>query len=470
MQIYKGIRVSAGMAVLCLMPLMAQKKEAANTGLPPIIDRELLFGDPEISGAQLSPDGKFLSFQKPFEGTRNIWVKKTEEPFGAARVLTKETKRPIGGYFWSRDSKSILFVKDNDGDENFNIYAVDPSAQNPVARDLTGVKGIAIQIYSLPKNDPDTAYIGLNDRDKAWHDLYKLKISTGEKTLLRKNTEQISCWIFDEQGKLRLAGHTAPNGENQVLRIDPNGFTKIYSCDVFESCGPVRFHKDGKRVYMETNKGDRDLVDLVLFDPETMKEELVESDPMKRVDFGSAVFSEVTDELTLTTYTDEKTRRYFKDKKLEADYKWLQSKMPGLEISMGSRTADEQHWLVVGNGDTEPGSVYLFDRKAKKLTLQYVIREKLPRTSLSSMTPIRYKSSDGMEIPAYLTIPKGLSGKKLPTIILPHGGPWARDFWGYNPLAQFFANRGYVVLAPNFRGSTGYGKKFINAGNGEWGK
>ncbi len=461
---------------LTLCPLVAQKKSVAAPGRPPIIDRELLFGNPEISGSQLSPDGKFLSFLKPYKDTRNVWVKKTEEPFSTARLLTSETKRPIGGFFWSRDSKYILFVKDSGGDENFNIYAVDPAASPapgadaPVARDLTGVKGIQIQIYSLPKNDPDTAYIGMNDRDKAWHDLYKLKVSTGEKTLLRKNTDKIAGWVFDEQGQLRLASHVDNSGEQQILRVDTAGFTKIYSCDVFEACGPARFHKDGKRVYMETNKGDRDRIELILLDPITLKEEFVETDPLKRADLGGVIFSDASDELALTTYTDDKTRRYFKDKTLEADYKWLQSKLPGREIGLGSHTRDEQLWLISATGDTEPGSTYLFDRKAKKLTLQYVIREKLPRGSLSSMQPIRYKSSDGLEIPAYLTLPKGLSPKGLPTVIVPHGGPWARDFWGYNALTQFFANRGYAVLAANFRGSTGYGKKFLNAGNGEWGK
>lgn len=463
-------------AAFTLCPLLAQKKSAANAGLPPIIDRELLFGNPEISGSQISPDGKFIAFQKPYKDTRNVWVKKTEEPFSAARLLTSETKRPIGGFFWSRDSKFILFVKDNGGDENFNIFAVDPAAtpaagaDAPTARDLTGIKGIQIQIYSLPKNDPNTAYIGINDRDKAWHDLYKLNIASGEKTLLRKNTDKISGWVFDEQGQLRLAAHVDNSGEQQILRVDPGGFTKIYSCDVFEACGPARFHKDGKRVYMETNKGDRDRIELTLFDPVTLKEEFVETDPMKRVDLGNVIFSDASDELALTTYTDQKTRRYFKDKILEADYKWLQSKLPGREIGLGSHTRDEQMWLISATGDTEPGSTYLYDRKEKKLTLQYVIREKLPRASLSSMQPIRYKSSDGLEIPAYLTLPKGLNPKGLPTIIVPHGGPWARDFWGYNALAQFFSNRGYAVLAANFRGSTGYGKKFLNAGNGEWGK
>ena len=445
-------------------------------GLPPLIDRELLFGNPEISGAQLSPDGKFIAFQKPYKSTRNIWVKETDDPFSSARLMTQETKRPIGGYFWSRDSKYILFVKDNDGDENFNVFAVDPKGlptfgfDAPIARDLTGVKGIQIQIYSTPKNDPDTIYIGLNDRDKAWHDLYKLKLSSGDKTLLRKNTERIAGWIFDEQGQLKLASHVTDKGEQQVLRVDTNGFTKIYSCDVFESCGPVRFHKDGKRVYMETNKGSKDLAELILFDPATQKEELVESDPLKRVDFGAARFSDLTDDLTMTSYTDEKTRRYFKDKVLEADYKFLQAKLPGLEINFGSHTRDEKLWLVSAGGDREPGSTYLYNRDTKKLTLQYQSREKLPRSSLSAMLPIHYKSSDGLDIPAYLTLPKGMPVKGLPVVVVPHGGPWARDFWGYNSMAQFFANRGYAVLSMNFRGSTGYGKKFLNAGNGEWGK
>lgn len=197
---------------------------------------------------------------------------------------------------------------------------------------------------------------------------------------------------------------------------------------------------------------------------------MVDSDPLKRVDFGSALFSEVTDNLMLTTYTDERTRRYFKDPKLEADYKWLQQKLPGQDIGLGSHTKDEQVWLVTARGDTEPGETYVFDRNNRKLTQQYRIWEKLPREALAPMKSIRYKSSDGLEIPAYLTLPKGLPGKGLPAVVLPHGGPWARDTWGYNPIAQFLANRGYAVLMPNFRGSTGYGKKFLNAGNGEWGR
>jgi dienelactone hydrolase len=224
-------------------------------------------------------------------------------------------------------------------------------------------------------------------------------------------------------------------------------------------------------VYFETNKGsDTDLVSLTLLDPETGKTEMVESDPLKRVDFGSARFSEATDELVLTTYTDEHRRRYYRDKGFEADLKWLEGKFPGEEVSIASETRDEQTWLIVAASDIEPGETYLFDRKARKLTLQYKLREKLPRESLASMKPVSYKSSDGLEIPAYLTLPKGVPAKNLPALVIPHGGPWGRDVWGYYSLDQFFANRGYAVLNPNFRGSTGYGKKFLDAGNKEWGR
>jgi dipeptidyl aminopeptidase/acylaminoacyl peptidase len=464
---------------LAVSTLAAQNsgQKTSSSGLPPLIDRELIFGNPEISGAQLSPDGKYLSFMKPWKDTRNIYVKGVDEPFSAARLLTAEPKRPIAGYFWSRDSKYILYVKDNDGEENYNVYAVDPAAKPasgadaPVARDLTGLKGIRVQLVSIPKNDPDTIYIGLNDRDKAWHDLYKLKVSTGEKTLVRKNTERIEGWEFDLQGNLRLATRSAENGDTEVLRIDADTFTKIYSCNVFESCNTLRFQKDGKLAYMNTNQGpEMDLSALMLFDPVSGKTQMVETDPLKKVDFGSAVFSEATDELAMTTYDDDHVRRYFKDKTFEADFKWLAEKLPGKEVSRNSSTLDEQVWLINANSDTEPGETYLFDRKIHKLALQYKVRDKLPRESLAHMMPVHYKSSDGLEIPAYLTLPKGGSGKNLPTIIFPHGGPWGRDYWGYNGYAQFFANRGYAVLSMNFRGSTGYGKKFLDAGNKEWGR
>ena len=451
---------------------IAQNKPA---GLPPLIDRDLIFGNPDIAGAQLSPDGHFVAFLRPWKDTRNIYVKGVNEPFSAARLMTTETRRPVAGYFWTRDSKSIVFVKDHDGDENFNVYAVDPAAkpasgeEAPASRDLTGLKGVRVMLYAVPKSDPDTLYIGLNDRDKAWHDLYKLKISTGEKTLVRKNTDRITGWSFDLKDNPRLATRSADNGDTEIMRVDADKLTLIYSCSVFESCDPLHFRPDGTHVYMESNKGT-DLSSLVMLDTQTGKTDLVESDPLGKVDFGGALFSEKTDELIETRYTAARTKVYFKDKAFGDDNHWIEKQFPGKELRVVSRSRDEDLWLVTMASDTEPGETLLFDRKARKLTPQYKIWEKLPRADLAEMKAISYKSSDGLEIPAYLTLPKGVAARNLPTIVFPHGGPWARDNWGYHPYAQFFANRGYAVLQPNFRGSTGYGRKFLDGGNLEWGR
>lgn len=452
----------------------AQKNE-----LPPLLDRELFFDNPEISGGQLSPDGKYLSFIKPYNGVMNIWVKKFDEAFDAARPLTADVQRPVRSYFWSRDGKYILYAQDKGGDENFNIYSVDPSAPDaagagvPENRDLTNLKGVRVQIYSVPKTDPDVIYIGLNDRDPAWHDLYKMKLSTGERTLLRQNSpeDRITGWIFDWNDELRLAMRSNFDGSNDILRVDENGFTPIYSTNVFESAYPAGFSKDNQKVYLVTNKGDDvDLTRLVLFDLKTLKEEFVEADPLKRVDLDNVSFSEVTREIVFTTYEDDRLRYYWKDNSLKEDYDLISKQLPGVEPYFARTTADERYWIIGSYSDVDPGTTYLFDRKTKKLTFQYRPRPNIPVEHMAHMKAIRYPSSDGLEIPAYLTLPKGIEHKNLPLIVMPHGGPWARSGWGFNSYAQFLANRGYAVLDPNFRASTGYGKSFVNAGNKEWGR
>ena len=452
----------------------AQQKPASSS-LPPLIDRELFFGNPEIASAALSPDGKFIAFRKPWNGTMNIWVKKAEESFESAKRLTADTRRPIPAFFWSRDSKYILFVQDQAGDENFNVYAVDPSAaaaagqEVPAARNLTDAKGVRAAIYDVPRESADLIHVGLNDRDAAWHDLYEVRISTGERKLLRKNTDKIAGWVFDRAGKLRLALRTTDAGDTDILRVTDTGFEQVYTCTVFETCGPLQFHPDNARVYMVSNKGDADLIRLVLFDPLTKKEEVVDSDPEKQVDFSGGIFSEKTGELVGTIYVGDMQRIYFRDKDFAADFELVKQKLPGKQVTLAGSTSDERKWMIVVSDDTEPGERHVFDRDTKVLTKQYQVFEKLPRQHLAEMKPIRYKSADGLDVRAYLTLPRGVAPKNLPTIIVPHGGPWARDQFGYSAMAQFFANRGYAVLQPNFRGSAGFGKKFLNAGNNEWG-
>jgi dipeptidyl aminopeptidase/acylaminoacyl peptidase len=460
--------------VLALL-LLSFRITAQTSQLPALIDRELFFGDPEIINAQISPDGSFIAFIKPYRGTRNIWVKKREEPFTAGRPITADTIRPINNYFWSWDGKNLLYVQDKGGNENFNLFVVQPAKafsagqKVPVARNLTNLPDVRTFIYHLSRSEPNLVYIGLNDRDKAWHDLYRLNLTTGEKSMIRQNTDRVTGWTFDWNDKLRLATRSAPDGSSEILRVDDKTLKVIYTTSVLETSYPVGFHQDNKRFYLKTDKGSRNFQQLVLFDPMTMKEELVETDPENRVDFDQMRLSEVTHQPIYTSYRDDRIRRYWKDKALADDFKVVEAKFTGMEVFPRSATKNEQYWMVHVTSDVNPEEVYLFDRKTKQLTFQYRPRPKLPVQDLAPMQVIRYKSSDGLEIPAYLTLPKNVEQKNLPLVVFPHGGPWGRDYWGYYSFHQFLANRGYAVLSPNFRGSTGYGKEFLNAGNKQWG-
>lgn len=444
--------------------------------LPPQLDRQLFFDDPEISGAQISPDGKFVTFMRPFEGVRNIWIKGIGEDFDAARPLTADD-RPVPGYFWSRDGEFVLYVQDKGGDENFHVWAVDVSADPgegervPPARNLTDIDGVRAQIYDVPKSTPEYIFVGLNDRDPALHDVYRVAIATGERELLIENTENIAGWGFDLEGELRLAVRQTEDGGTETLRVaDGKVGESLYRCSWQETCGPNRFHADNRRVWFQTNKGEEnDLVSLYLMDPETGELEFVERDPEGEVDFSGAVYSNASDELLATVYVGDKPRIYPKDERFEQALAFLREQLPEGEIGLNSLTADDSLALVRLSRDVDPGTVYLFDWKNMEVSELYRSRPDLPIEHMAAMEPIRYAARDGLEIPAYLTRPKGVDGEKLALVALIHGGPWARDTWGYNSLAQFLANRGYAVLQPNFRGSTGYGKAFLNAGNNEWG-
>jgi dipeptidyl aminopeptidase/acylaminoacyl peptidase len=468
------MRLTSTLALLALATLAGSP--AAQAGQPPIIDRNLFFGEITIAGAQISPDGRYISFLKPYRGTRNLWVKKADEPFSAARPVSAESSRPVRLYFWSRDSKYLLYAQDAAGDENFNVYAIDPTLPAeagsgvPPTRALTNLKGVKTLLYAAPKSKPDILYMGLNDRDARWHDLYELHISTGEKRLLRQNTEQIAGWDFDHAGELRLAERTNAVGDTEFLRVDADGFKQIYSCSVLEDCGVVGFDAADQGVLIMTNKGALDLAELERLDPATGATSKVESDPENRVDLGGVTISEVDYRILFTTYEDSMPRHYFRDRAFEQDYGWLAAQVPGKQLNLESHSSDESLWIVTAYSDTDPGSTYLWNRARRTLTLQYLIREELPREALAQRKPYEFTSSDGLRIDGYLTLPKGLPPKDLPLVVWPHGGPWARDTYGYNTYAQFLANRGYAVLQPNFRGSTGYGKKFLNAGNGQWGR
>ena len=444
--------------------------------LPPIIDRNVLFGDPQIAAGRLSPDGSYISFLKPYKNILNIWVKGVNEPFDAAKPVTADTIRPVRGYFWSKDGRFILYVQDKGGDENWHVYAVDPQAKIepgrdvPPARDLTPYEKVAAAIYAVPKATPNVIFVGLNDRDERFHDVYRIDLMTGERALVKQNDKEISDWTFDLQGKLRLASKQTVDGGTEVMRVDADTMVVVYACGKNETVNPIRFHKDGTRVYMSTDKGaDVDLSRLILFNPATGAEELVESDPNSQVDFGGAEFSQKSDDLIATYYVGDRLRVYFKDKEWEKDYRRVQKQLPEGDIYIGSSTNDDRLMLYGVTSDVDPGAMYLYNRDTQKVSFLYRPYPDLPSKHLASMRPVVYGARDGFDIHGYLTVPKGVKEKNLPVLCMVHGGPWSRDEWGYDPYAQFFANRGYAVLQMNFRGSSGYGKKFLNAGNKQWG-
>lgn len=450
---------------------LADSKKSNN-----IIDREIFFGNPEIAYGQLSPDGKWLTFLKEYEGILNIWIKGINEPFENARPLTN-SKRPMYNYFWSHDSKNILYVKDQDGDENMNVFAVNPLPSSnkgiPESRNLTPLKEVTAQIHVVSKNKPDLMLVSLNDRDKAWHDLYELQISTGKLTKIYENKDRVTGYDFDWDDKLRVLSKTDQKGTTEMFKIEGQQLTSILKFPVTEQAYIAGWSADNKQIYLVTNKGDLDLSALHSMDLSTLKMTKLESDPNNRVDFGQLIISDLTRKIIATAYTDDKTHYQWKDKSWEGHYNFIKNKFPDREIYFQSSTTDEKLFLVSVTGDRYAAEVYSFNIDTKELSLQYIPRPALKKVEkyLSPMRAISYKSSDGLTIPAYLTLPNGKSEKNLPLVVLVHGGPKGpRDTWGFDSEAQFLANRGYAVLQPNFRASGGYGKKFLNAGDLQWGK
>lgn len=449
----------------------------SNAQTVPLLDRDLFFGNPEIAGGQISPDGKYITFMKEHHGIMNVFIKGFDEPFEKARPVT-DSKRPLYGYFWTYDSKYILYVKDNDGDENMNVFAVDPNSKSaasplPVSRNLTPMKNVAAQIFLVSKKNPDIMYVGLNDRDPAWHDLYELSISTGKTKLLYKNTERITGFDFDWNETMRAMSKTDEKGNTILYKVgEGNKLTPIYDFNVQESAYITGWTEDNKNCYFVSNKGDLDKSVLFMMDWETSKLTEVERDPMNKVDFGGAIFDSESHKFVGTSYTVDKTVNYWRDDYYKNLYAYLEAQFPGKEVSVQSATRDKSKMLIATSGDRFASELHLYDATTKKLTFQYTSRPALKAVEqyLAPMQPITYKSSDGLEIPAYLTLPVGIDPKNLPVVMLIHGGPKGpRDSWGYDPEAQFLANRGYAVLQPNFRASGGYGKKFLNAGDGQWG-
>ena len=433
----------------------------------PEIPVEDFFKNPEMSSFQISPDGKHYSYRAPWQNRMNIFVK--EVGSDSAYRITEQTDRDISGYFWANNNR-LVYLKDDNGDENFYLVAVDATGENLAP--LTKEEGVRTQIIDDLEDDKDFMIVGLNKRNPQVFDPYRININTGEMELLAENPGNITGWMTDHDGKLRVA-MTSDGVNTSILYRDTENdeFKPILTTNFKETMSPQFFTFDNKKLYASSNL-DRDKLAIVVFDPATGKEEKVlYEDP--EYDVTGLTYSKKDKELVAATYTGVKQRYHFFDKDFKAMYDKLEKEFPGMEIFMTSTTDEEDKFIVRTYSDKSLGEYYLYDRKSGEISDIGDPSPWIDEKYMASMEPITYKSRDGLTIHGYLTLPAGLTmetAKDLPVVVNPHGGPWARDTWGFNPEIQFLANRGYAVLQMNFRGSTGYGREFWEASFREWGK
>jgi dipeptidyl aminopeptidase/acylaminoacyl peptidase len=457
-------------AVLASDAAEAQRRTPSRqVSRPPLIPLTHFFDNPEIAGAQISPDGQWLTSLKPYRNKLNVHVRSLAGRLPERR-LTSDTARPVTGYFWSADSKYVLYVQDKGGNENYHVYRVPIAGSGvPDAKDLTPYEGVRAIIFDVPRDLPDRILIGLNKRTQTAFDVYWLNLASGDTTMVAQNPGRLLGFLLDKQHQLRAAqGSNEQGGTDIYARAANQGeWRKVASYPATDNVAALRVHPNGRQLYMSSNAGETDLAQLVLLDLETGATTPVESDPEKEVDFGSAVFSDITDSLLATVYVADTVRIYPKNERVARDVaniKRLHDGTPGVS----SMTRDEMKWIVSFDSPTDPGATYLYDRATGRARFLFRPRPWLNPRDLAPMEPVSFNSDDGLTIHGYLTTPLGVPRRNLPMVLVVHGGPWARDTWGYDPEAQLLANRGYAVLQINYRGSTGYGKAFYNAAVREW--
>ena len=431
---------------------------------PPIIPLEDFFKNPERSGYALSPNGAYLAYLAPYENRKNIFVQKVGS--GEPQRITNVTDRDLSGYFWASDDR-LVYVRDFGGDENFHLFSVTLDGKDE--KDLTPFDNVRAQIIDDLEDDADHMIVGLNKRNPQVFDPYRLNINTGELTLLAENPGNISSWMTDHAGKLRIASATDDVNTSLLYRdTEEEDFKVIMTTSFKETVEPMFFDFDnGTTVYAASNKG-RDKVAIVKMDVST-GEELETIYEHADVDVSYLSYSKKRKVPTTIYYTTWKSQYHFLDEVAKEIYSYLGEQLPDVEVAITSSNRNEDQFIVRTYSDRSLGAYYFFDKNKKELTHLADVSPWLDPSQLSEMKPIKYQSRDGLTIHGYLTLPKGVDAKNLPVVINPHGGPWARDAWGFNPEVQFLTNRGYAVLQINFRGSTGYGREFWEASFGQWG-
>src|SRR5436190_4425950 len=449
-------------ALISCMGLMTTL--AAQADLPPLIPRELLFGNPERTSPNLSPDGVHLAWLAPdTNNVLQVWVKNVGKD--DEKIVTADKKRGIRQYVWAKDNRSLLYLQDSDGDENFHVYGVDLPSGN--VRDYTPFQGVRADITDLNPDFPNEVLLTLNVRDRALFDVYRLNLKNGALEMDTENPGDVIAWGADPRFLVRSAQIATPDGGTEIrVRADVKSpwksFLKVGPEEILNALG---FTADGQSLHLISSIG-RDTAAVVEKNISTGAEKIIAASD--EVDAGDVVIHPRRYVVEAVAFSPGRTHWQVVDSSVKQDFDAL-AKVNDGDFFIANRTEADDVWLVGFQSDRAPGRFYRWDRKAKEAKFLFTTRPKLEGLALAEMKAIVITARDGLKINSYLTLPVGLAPKNLPMVLVPHGGPWARDQWGFNGYSQWLANRGYAVLQPNFRGSTGYGKKFLNAGNRQWG-
>ena len=431
--------------------------------MPPLIPLSHLFDNPERALARLSPDRRRISWLAPRDGVLNVWV--SDVAGGEAVPVTDDRDRGVRSYMWSRDATRILYAQDVGGDENNHLLCVDAAGGGP-ARDLTPFPGVRASLIAAPRATPRHVLISMNLRDRTLFDAYRLTLATGRLELVGRNPGNIIGWLADREGRLRAARAQTPEGDFELLvRDDEADELRVVARYANEDGGhPFAFTPDGSRLWVGSAR-DSDLIRLVELDPADGSEREVDRDD--EVDLSGPMISDMTGELLGTVYLRDRLLVHIFDERLARDWEAIRALHPG-DPHVTGQDADETAFIVSFDDDRDPGATYFYDRTTGDARLLFRSRPWLDPATLAPMRPVTITSRDGLALHSYLTLPLDSGPRGLPAVVLVHGGPWARDAWGYDPQAQFLANRGYAVLQINYRGSTGFGKAFTHAAEHEF--
>jgi dipeptidyl aminopeptidase/acylaminoacyl peptidase len=436
--------------------------------LPKLIPLEALFEAPVMQWGGISPDGRWLSYSKSWRGHQNVFVR----PIGSTRerTVTRDSVRSVETYWWSGDGTRILWIQDRGGDENFHLYAANVADTSNTVRDLTPFKNVEVEVLALPARTPDVAIITLNKRDPSLADAYRVNLATGALELAAENPGTFLGYVADQKNEVRAGYAVDSTGHYQLYARESESaaWRRVKSYAVEDRITPLRFTADG-RLYATSNEGS-DLSRLVLIDLSTGNETVVDGDPLGQVDVDRILFDDATGQLLMTRYIGDTARLYPKTPDMKALVAATR-RVGGGVVEMGGGTRDRSRWVVTLHKPTKPAITYLYSRGTDRLEKFYEPRPRLNAYRFAEMKPISYTARDGLSIHGYLTLPPGRTPRALPMVLLVHGGPWGdRDKWEFRSDVQLLANRGYAVLTANYRGTTGYGKRFARGAKKQFGR